>query len=78
MQSSHQAEAHDLMSRLVAENNNLQVQLDKAQRELKDVSAGRKADEEALKRAETEIERLTGGNVRCRNLRTLLDGDRTC
>lgn len=64
MQSSHQAEALDLMGRLVAENNELKERLDKAQRDLKDVSAGRKADEEELKKAEKEILRLTGGNVR--------------
>ncbi|GJN88408.1 hypothetical protein Rhopal_001374-T1 [Rhodotorula paludigena] len=62
MQSSHQAEAQRLLGRLVEENNTLKAALEAADRDLKDVRAGRKADEEALKKAQSEIHRLTGGD----------------
>ncbi|BGP46207.1 hypothetical protein JCM10450v2_002047 [Rhodotorula kratochvilovae] len=61
MQSSHQAEAQHLLGKLVGENNELKERLEKAERDLKDVRAGRKADEEELRKAEKEIARLTGG-----------------
>ncbi|GAA5996461.1 uncharacterized protein JCM10292_007625 [Rhodotorula paludigena] len=63
MQSSHQAEAQRLLGRLVEENNTLKAALETTERDLKDVRAGRKADEEALKKAHSEMHRLTGGDV---------------
>ncbi|GAA5927244.1 hypothetical protein JCM10213_005616 [Rhodosporidiobolus nylandii] len=62
MQASHQAQAESLLGKLVAENDELKARLEKTERELKDVKAGRREDEELLKRAGREVERLSGGN----------------
>ncbi|GAA5859029.1 hypothetical protein JCM1840_003718 [Sporobolomyces johnsonii] len=51
MQTAHMAEAEGLMAKLVAENQDLKEKLETCTRELKDVKAGRKADEEALEKA---------------------------
>ncbi|GAA5963068.1 hypothetical protein JCM21900_002224 [Sporobolomyces salmonicolor] len=63
MQTAHTAEAEGLMAKLVAENQELQEKLDACTRELKDVKAGRKEDEVALKQAQGAIEALGGGKI---------------
>ncbi|GAA6048933.1 hypothetical protein JCM3770_007126 [Rhodotorula araucariae] len=63
MQAAHQAEAQRLLGKLVGENNELRERLDKAERDLKDIRAGRRADEAALRTAEEEIAKLTGGGM---------------
>ncbi|GAA6001095.1 hypothetical protein JCM10207_007410 [Rhodosporidiobolus poonsookiae] len=60
LQASHQTEAERLLARLVAENDELKIKLAETDRELRDVKAGRKEDEELLKKATKEIERLGG------------------
>ncbi|GAA5890282.1 hypothetical protein JCM6882_008782 [Rhodosporidiobolus microsporus] len=62
LQANHQQQAEGLLGKLVEENNALKTKLAATERELKDVKAGRKEDEDALKKATKEIERLTGGN----------------
>ncbi|BGP30232.1 hypothetical protein JCM10296v2_001984 [Rhodotorula toruloides] len=64
MQERNRADADALLGKLVEENNRLVETLDGVQRELKDVKAGRKADEEALKAAQKEVAKLCGGKVR--------------
>lgn len=66
MQERNRADADALLGKLVEENNWLVEKLDVVQRELKDVKAGRKADEEALKAAETEVAKIGGGKVGAR------------
>ncbi|BGO97854.1 hypothetical protein NBRC10513v2_001851 [Rhodotorula toruloides] len=61
MQERNRADADALLGKLVEENNRLVETLDGVQRELKDVKAGRKADEEALKAAQKEVAKLGGG-----------------
>ncbi|BGP22961.1 hypothetical protein JCM10295v2_001852 [Rhodotorula toruloides] len=61
MQERNRADADALLGKLVEENNQLVGRLDGALRELKDVKAGRKADEEALKAAQKEVAKLGGG-----------------
>ncbi|BGP06194.1 hypothetical protein JCM10049v2_002013 [Rhodotorula toruloides] len=61
MQERNRADADALLGKLVEENNRLVETLDGVQRELKDVKAGRKADEEALKAAQKELAKLGGG-----------------
>ncbi|GAA6026850.1 hypothetical protein JCM8097_005906 [Rhodosporidiobolus ruineniae] len=63
LQASHQAQQETLLGKLVAENSELKEKLERTERELKDVKAGRREDEEALKKATKEIERLTGGST---------------
>jgi hypothetical protein len=63
LQSSHQGQAEQILGKLVEENNGLKERLMTTERELKDVKAGRREDEELLKKATKEIERL-GGQVR--------------
>ncbi|GAA5970078.1 hypothetical protein JCM11641_000258 [Rhodosporidiobolus odoratus] len=63
MQASHQQQAESLLGKLVAENDELKARLAVTDRELKDVKAGRKEDEELLEAARNEVERLGGGNA---------------
>ncbi|GAA5829522.1 hypothetical protein JCM11251_000189 [Rhodosporidiobolus azoricus] len=62
MQATHQQQAEGLLGKLVAENDGLKARLAVVERELKDVKAGRREDEELLKKATKEIDRLSGGN----------------
>ncbi|GAA5876539.1 hypothetical protein JCM8547_009420 [Rhodosporidiobolus lusitaniae] len=63
MQSSHQQQAEGLVGRLVQENEVLKARIAATERELRDVKAGRKEEEEMLRKAEKEIERLGGGKT---------------